>query len=51
MSVGAEKRQEGYEACFDGSGDDENPYVPGTDEHASWNDGWYECQEEMGIDD
>jgi ribosome modulation factor len=38
----------GFDAYLSGRSETSNPYDDQSDEFASWNDGWLECQLENG---
>jgi len=37
--------EEGYDAYWDGSDVEDNPYDEGTENHLSWNRGWSKARE------
>ena len=36
--------QEGYDAYWDGVDPDDNPYVSGSEQQFSWDEGWSQAQ-------
>lgn len=43
--------QRGYDAYWNGVDCDDNPYISGTEQHSSWDEGWSQAQLEDDAPD